>query len=124
MRDATFTVAATTEYLASGNLDMPHFYGFMDDLRRQWDDRLVAYQPAADHGPEALAIVAALIEIIGREKGVTPPDWAAPDATTLPDPYFVVKGHSRAAITLILLNTHPAFHIRNVFVHRNILQRV
>lgn len=118
----TRAITAISTEITSGRMDLHSLYVLMDDLRRQWNEEAVRWNDDPSADPRAVAVVAAVIDILAEETGRDRPEWT--HHTDLAEPYFLWNAHSRAARTLVMMQTHPAFSTRRVFVPKNIMSRV
>jgi hypothetical protein len=77
-------------------------------------------EPPARPGRFA-GLVAAVLSALCREAGLQPAPWVA--ETCSPEPFFPVPARSAALRLRLMIESPPAFRIRNVFVPENYLSR-
>lgn len=95
---------------------------FLDDMGRATvEERLAAVSEAPSGPPRWIAFVAAVVDQLGEELGYDTPAWAWRAAS--PDPFFVWPAGSPAGRFTVMLETPPAFAMRNVYVTANVLER-
>ena len=116
----------TRELIAACRLDDPHFQllinDFVDEFRRSDHAArasMVAAAPITAGRFEGL--IAAVVSALCREVVLEVPQWVA--ATASPDPFFVLPAQGFALRLRLMLESPPAFRIRNVFVPENYLSR-
>jgi hypothetical protein len=93
---------------------------FVDDLRRTRDPAALA-EPFVPAEPRLDALLAAVVEHLCKELGLTPPPWVG-RVPPAPEAWFVSGLNSLRAIALA--ESPLAFRLRRIFVLRNFLDRV
>jgi DNA-binding XRE family transcriptional regulator len=95
-------------------------FDFVDAFRRTRNFALLATPPESELETRLQVLLAAVVEQLSQESGLTPPLWL--DATpVLPEPWFVAGIENLKAMALI--ESPLAFRKRGIFVLSNFLDR-
>lgn len=119
---ATKVIGSISVEIRAGKITLHDLYVFMDDLRRGWTDEAVRFHDDGKYDQRAIAIVASVLDVLAREIGRMSPAWIG--GITLKEPFFLWAAQSREARMLVMMQTHPAFSQRGVFVPKSIMTRV
>lgn len=116
------TIRGLLDSPAEGAAFQREINGFLDEFRAASNaDRaeMIGDGPNASGRREGL--LAAIVSALCREVGLEPPRWVA--VTGSPEPYFAVPARGDLLRLRLMLESPPAFRVRNVFVPENYLSR-
>lgn len=95
-------------------------FDFVDGFRRSPEVSLVERAPSVQSDPRFLALLAAVVETLCLERGLSTPWWCA-GIRPLPEPWFVAGIENLMASALV--ESPAAFRRRGVFVMSGFLDR-
>ena len=121
------TAAATLGFIVDGVDPWLAFGQFLDDWRRvnpAERPQLADEDPpvVSDQHVRWAALLAAAVESLAVQDGMTPPAWTSRPKYRLPEPWFLYPGWRLRAWQLV--ETPVAFRSRNIFGGDRILSRV
>jgi hypothetical protein len=115
-------VECLDEAKALGSRFQQAINAFVDDFRAA--DQAARFDMTADaierDGPLE-ALVAATVSALCREVAAATPAWVAQISS--PEPFFAFPARSFALRLRLMIESPPAFRVRNVFVPENYLSR-
>jgi hypothetical protein len=95
---------------------------FIDDLRRvPAASLLMELGPGPSESGRYEGLISAIVDAVCRERGLRPPRWVQTIGS--PTPFFVLPARGFALRVRLMIESPPAFRIRNVFVPENYLSR-
>jgi len=116
------TAAALVEQCRAGGRWQVAVNAFVDEFRSATTEARRAAITERPVGEDRwCGLVAAVVSQLGRDCGVPVPDWVA--ETGSPEPFFAFPASGFALRLRLMLESPPAFRVRNVFVPRNYLSR-
>lgn len=116
------TAAELTEACRAGGRWQLAVNAFVDDFRRASPSGRSVLMTDAPESQDCYAgLVAAILSALCREAGQPVPDWVA--RTGSPEPFFALPAKGFALRLRLMLESPPAFRVRNVFVPADYLSR-
>ena len=113
--------AVSARMAAEGESSWKHWlFELVDAFRRQADAALFEAPPRPALSPRVRCLLAATVEALCAERGLTPPWWCG-GVGPLPVPWFVSGSESLKALALV--ESPLEFRKRNLFVLANFLAR-
>lgn len=107
--------ASETDYQIRVNAFLDEFRAASAEVRRD----MVAAAP--EHVGWAAGLVAAIVDVLCRERGLELPEWAK--RTGSPNPFFAFSARGYELRVRLMLESPPAFRARKVFVPENYMER-
>lgn len=122
MTTARELVQTIQHEVAAGRDYQIHVNAFVDDFRRASEPlrrSMVVAGPAESGRFEGL--ISAVVSALCREVGLPAPSWV--ETVGSPQPFFAFDARSFPLRLRLMLESPPAFRLRNVFVPSNYLSR-
>lgn len=105
----------------TGDLQL-YINAFLDEFRGAPPaQRALMIAKGPEQSGKLEGLIAAIASALCREVGMEPPAWVA--RVHSPEPYFVFPARGFALRLRLMLESPPAFRVRNVFVPGNYLSR-
>lgn len=107
---------------AAGDAWQRPINAFIDDFRRASDDgRRAMMADAVTEQGQLEGLVAGVVSALAREVGMPVAPWVGEIGS--PTPFFALPARSFEMRLRLMIESPPAFRVRNVFVPENYLSR-
>ena len=103
-----------------------HVGNFLDEFyRRDKKEKaaMVAKPPNKKLPAKQMAFLAATVEKLCNDSGISPPKWVFEKQYFLEEPYFALDAQGMLRV-ILLLESPNEFLVRNIFISNNALSRV